>query len=651
MTLRIALLGNPNTGKSTLFNRLCGLRSKTANHPGSTVEHQVGRCTSATGDEFDLIDLPGIYSLMLEMPESKLCVDCLEGRIGDGRPDGALIVLDANNLLRNLQFAASALRRGLPTVIAINMVDLAQRRGLIIDEEAASKLLGVTVIAVSARTGVGVNRLLDALAAAAKAQSPAHPAISLPTSEPGSVASCAWAAETFAQMAAHPPLKIDDEMTVHDRLDAAFIHPVIGIVVFAIIMSLLFASIYWLAAFPMDAVDSIFGWLGSALHSMLPSGVLRDLAIDGVVGGVAATVVFVPQIVLLFFLLALLEDSGYLARAAFAVDRLMRRFGLPGQAFMPLLSSHACALPGIMATRLIPDPRERLTTILVAPFMSCSARVPVYALLTGLLFAGRPLAAGIAFTACYVLGAVAALGTAAILRRSILRGPSAPMMLELPEYRLPSLRSAALVALDRALVFLKSAGSVILAIAVVMWWLSAYPHSTPSIESSDLRTQAEVIASTNPIDSESLIAQADALDERAQQSGSFAGQLGAICQPAFAPLGLDQQLTVAVLTSFLAREVFTTTVFVLAGAGQSADGEDLGTLESVRRATRSDGQPLFNIPTAASLLVFFVLAMQCLPTLVVVRRETGSWKWPLGQFVYMSAVAYGAAWVAYRVMS
>lgn len=651
MTLRIALLGNPNTGKSTLFNRLCGLRSKTANHPGSTVEHQVGRCVTAAGEDVDIIDLPGIYSLMLEMPESKLCVDCLEGRIGDGRPDGALIVLDANNLLRNLQFAASALRRGLPSVIAINMVDLAQRRGLIIDEAAATELLGVPVIALSARTGAGVERILPALSHAARNASRAKPSIALPESEPGSAASCAWAADVFARMAAHPPAVHDHEMSVHDRLDAAFTHPVLGIVVFALTMSMLFASIYWIAAFPMDAVDAIFGWLGALLNAIMPSGILRDLAVDGVVGGVAATVVFLPQIVLLFFLLALLEDSGYLARAAFAVDRVMRRFGLPGQAFMPLLSSHACALPGIMATRLIPDPRERLTTILVAPFMSCSARVPVYALLTGLLFAGRPLAAGLAFTACYVLGGIAALGTAALLRRSILRGPSAPMMLELPDYRLPSVRTAAFAAIDRGLVFLKSAGSVILAIAVVMWWLSAYPKSAPSTESSELRTRAAQVEFSQPDQSADLLAQASRLDDRTQQANSFAGQLGSLCQPAFAPIGLDQQLTVAVLTSFLAREVFTTTVFVLAGAGQSADGEDLGTLDTVRNATRADGRALFDIPTAASLLVFFVLAMQCLPTLVVVRRETGSWRWPLAQLVYMSTVAYGAAWLTYSVMS
>ena len=651
MIPRIALLGNPNTGKSTLFNRLCGLRSKTANFPGSTVEHQVGRCVTKSGQEMDLIDLPGIYSLMLEMPESRLCADCLDGRVGDGRPDAALLVLDANNLSRNLQFAASALRRGLPSVVAINMVDLAERRGLIIDERAASQALGVPVVAVSARSGQGIDRLIEQLTRTSMSSATPNPDKAFPTTEPGSTASAVWAADVFAQIAAHPDEKNDDRMTIHDRLDAAFTHPLLGIVFFVLMMSLLFASIYWLAQFPMEAVDGIFGWLGHGVESMMPAGTLRDLTVNGIVGGVSATVVFLPQILLLFFLLALLEDSGYLARAAFAVDRTMRRFGLPGQAFMPLLSSHACALPGIMATRLIPNHRDRLATILVAPFMSCSARVPVYALLTGVLFAGRPLAAGFAFTGCYVLGGVVGLATAALLRKTILRGPSTPMMLELPDYRLPSIRNALTIAMDRGMLFLKNAGSVILSIAIVMWWLSAYPKSPPNPESVAIELRAVEVAQTDPTAAENLRSQAERLNERTQQSGSFAGQLGAIFQPAFAPIGLDRQLTVAVLTSFLAREVFTTTVFVLAGAGSDADGEDQGTLATVRSATRDDGLPLFTMATSASLLIFFVLAMQCLPTLVVVAKETGSWRWPLLQFCYMTFIAYTAAFFAYRLMS
>ncbi|MSR28851.1 MAG: ferrous iron transporter B [Phycisphaerales bacterium] len=649
---RIALLGNPNTGKSTLYNRLCGLRTKTANFPGSTVEHHVGRCQVPGGGEFDIVDLPGVYSLMLEIPESRLCRDCLEGRLGDRRPDAALLVLDANNLPRNLQFAASALKRGLPTVVAINMVDVARRRGLVIDEDDAERELGVKVVAVSARTGEGLDALREALLKVAKpgatAPSPRQP---YPTSEIGSPASTRWSADAFSAIAAHPRGKVPDSLSLHDRLDTAFTHPVAGILCFAVAMSLIFATIYWLAQFPMDAVDSVFGVLSHAIEGVIPAGTLQDLLINGVVGGVAATVVFLPQIVLLFLLLALLEDSGYLARAAFAVDRVMRRAGLPGQAFMPLLSAHACALPAIMSTRLIPNPRDRLATILVSPFMSCSARVPVYVLLTGLLFAGRPLAAGIAFTACYVLGAIAALGTSKLLRASLLRGASSPMVLELPEYRVPSLRTAVAVAIDRAFVFLRNAGSVILAIAIVMWWLSAYPKAPPDVRSAALLTQAAEIRASDQDAAETLVAEANRLDQRRQQSESFAGQVGTALEPVFAPIGLDRQLTVAVLTSFLAREVFTTTVFVLVGAGSDANSEDSGTLQSVRNATRDDSTPLFTVPTAASLLVFFVLAMQCLPTLVVVARETGSWRWPLLQFAYMSLLAYGCAFLTYRVLA
>ncbi len=649
---RIALLGNPNTGKSTLYNRLCGLRTKTANFPGSTTEHQVGRCAIGPGADAEIIDLPGIYSLVLEIPESRLCRDCLEGKIGDGRPDAALVVLDANNLPRHLQFAASALRRGIPTVVAINMIDTAKRRGLSLDEHAASMELGVPVVAVSARSGEGIDRLREALAGvtAPDAARPL-PRLPLPDTEIGSSAAVRWAAEVFGTIASHPRTDDEDGRTLRDRLDDAFTHPVAGILVFAVAMVCLFAAIYWLAQFPMDAVDGTFAWLASGVEAIVPPGVLQDLLVHGVVGGVAATVVFLPQIVLLFFLLSLLEDSGYLARAAFAVDRVMRRVGLPGQAFMPLLSAHACALPAIMSTRLIPNPRDRLATILVCPFMSCSARVPVYVLLISLLFVGEPLLAGLAFTGCYALGAIAALGTAKILRVTTLRGPSTPMVLELPEYRLPSVRTAVGVAVERGLLFLRSAGSVILSIAIVMWWLSAYPKAEADPRSESLRQQAAAHSAMDPSRAEGLEGEATRLDARRQQAESFAGRLGSAFEPIFAPIGLDRQLTVAVLTSFLAREVFTTTVFVLAGAGDDARVDQPSTLDALKHSQRDDGTPVFTTATAASLLVFYVLAMQCLPTLVVVARETGSWRWPLAQLAYMSLLAYFAAWLTFRCLA
>jgi ferrous iron transport protein B len=629
-TSRIALLGNPNVGKSTLFNALCGLRVKTANFPGSTVEHHVGSFRDRRGREFELIDLPGVYSLRLELPESRLCRDCLEGRIGDCTPDAALIVLDSTNLVRNLQFAASALRRDVPAVVALNMSDEAARRGLSIDTRAASMLLGCPVIAVSGRSGMGLRALSDALADATARRAAPSPSVPLPEGEPGSGDSVRWANQLLAQIAGGGASSMD---ALHDRLDAAFTHPVLGLALFGSVMAALFAALFWVAKWPMEWIGSIFDALASMVTDIVPPGVLQDLLANGVVGGIAATVVFLPQICILFFLLALLEDSGYLARAAFALDRVMRRFGLPGQAFMPLLSSHACALPGIMSTRLIPDQRDRIAAILAAPFMSCSARLPVYVLLCGILFADRPLMAGVAFVGCYALGAAAGLLTALIARRTVLRGPSRPMVLELPAYRIPHVRTALATAVERGWMFLRNAGSVILAIAIVMWWLSAYP-------------KVESPAGTPEGTPAAAVSDADAA--RAQQEASFAGMAGHALEPLFRPIGLDSQLTVAVLTSFMAREVFTTTVYVVTGVGEDG-GDDDGTLERIRNATRLDGTLLFTVPTAWSLLVFYVLAMQCLPTLALVRRETGSWRWPLAQFAWMTAVAYAGALLAYRI--
>lgn len=638
---RVLLLGNPNTGKTTLFNRLCGLRSKTANFPGSTVEARLGRFRVGHRTS-DLIDLPGIYGLDLDSPESKLAREMLAGEAQWPEPEAVLVVLDGTNLARNLRFAVEALEHGLPTVVAVNMIDTARRRGLSIDTERLEGHLGCRVVAVSARTGEGTEALLEALADTES--------VSLGTGDVPAdrTALEGWTTEVVASCQGGSRAVGDPRDSVHDRLDAAFTHPLLGILVFAGVMIGLFATIFSIATVPMDLVDVLFTSLGALVSDVVPPGALHDLLVDGVVGGLAGTVVFLPQICLLFFLLSLLEDTGYLARAAFVIDRVVRRFGLPGQAFVPLLSSHACALPGIMATRLIPDRRDRLATILVAPFMSCTARMPVYVLLTSMLFADRPLLAGLAFAGCYVLGGVAALLTALLARRTILPGRSTPMILELPDYRIPSLRNALLTTWDRAVVFLRNAGTIIMGISIVMWWLSAYPQAGEQPAAVELRTEAAQVAPVDEARSETLLAEADTLDLRAQQSGSFAGRIGSVVQPVFAPLGMDSQLTVAVLTSFLAREVFVSTMVVLLGTGD--DVEDRGVIEEIRGARRPDGTPLFDAPTSAALLVFFVLAMQCLPTLAVTRREAGSWKWAGLQFAWMSALAWILGFATYLLV-
>lgn len=625
-TPRIAVLGNPNTGKTTLFNRLCGVRARTANFPGSTVEGRIGTHRSPAGHvELELVDLPGSYSLTIDVPEARVCRDCLQGSLDGVEPDAMLVVLDATNLRRNLQFAAQALAHRLPAVVALNMWDTARARPGCVDPAELSRRLGCPVVPVSGRTGEGLAALDVALDTVVDLPFGADALVArlqkLPPADATQAMLASWADQVTraaAPMAAAPAPDPADSLV--DRVDVALTHPFVGIAVFALTMAALFSAIFMVASVPMDLIDLVFGRAAELVRSAMPEGLLADLLADGIVAGIGGVVIFLPQICLLFFLLSLLEDSGYLARAAFAVDRVMRRFGLSGPSFVPLLSSHACALPGIMSTRLIRDDRERLATILVAPFMSCSARLPVYVLLIGILSVGKPAwFAGAAFVACYALGAVAGLLTALLARRTLLRGPARPLVMELPPYRVPALRNALLVTWDRALVFLRNAGTTILAISVVMWWLSAFPRT-------------------------------EGADARMQQAGSFAGQLGEAAAPAFAPLGFDSQLTVGVLTSFLAREVFVSTMGVLAGAGSDADPADRTVLEQVATMPRADGTPVFDPATAAAALVFFVLAMQCLPTLAVTRRETGSWKWPAIQFGWMTLVAYVAALAAHTMV-
>ncbi|MEY4820937.1 MAG: Ferrous iron transport protein [Planctomycetota bacterium] len=622
------MVGNPNVGKTSLFNRLCGVRAKTANFPGSTVEARMGSCV-ADGVEMEFIDLPGVYAIDLELPESKLCRDCLAGRLAGCMPDAMLVVLDATNMQRGLRLFRSVAAGGRPMAVALTMTDLARGRGLSVNAQRLAVVLGVPCVEANGRAGVGIEPLLAAI----------HAAVEVPPQILAAGIAEDWIDQTVSSSVGGPNSLGADTDRLTDRLDAAFTHPILGGVVFLLAMALMFFAIFRLAEIPMDLIEQGFGWLGATIAAVLPEGALTSLLVDGVIGGVAGTVVFLPQICLLFFLLALLEDTGYLARAAFVMDRIMCRFGLPGQAFIPLLSSHACALPGIMSARLIPDPKDRLATILVAPFMSCSARVGVYVLLVTLLFPQSGFLAGLAFAGCYALGAAAALVTAAIFRKTILRGKSRPMVLELPPYRLPDLRGAVLSTYDRAVVFLRNAGTVILAICVVMWWINAYPRSAMPVEAIAIEARAvDADAAGNADEATALRADAANLQQRVQQQNSFAGWIGGAVQPVFAPLGLDDRLTIAVMTSFLAREVFRSTMTVLVGHG---DGDnDTKVADELALATRADGSKLFDVPTSVALLVFYVLALQCLPTLAVTRRETGSWKWAALQFGWMSVVAY-----------
>lgn len=687
--LRVALLGNPNTGKTTLFNRLTGLRHKTSNFPGTTLEAREGRFDvsgiGATAEVIEAVDLPGIYSLELQQLEAEVCRGVLAGQAAlKGapllEPDGVLLVLDATNLSRNLALAGEALRRRLPTVVAVNMIDLAAKQGLQVDQDRLSKALGCPVVSICARSGEGLDTLKHQLVKTLEARA-------VPTATPPGDAGGlrAWADAAFAA-SVRGKFSASEDWT--DRADRVLTHPLLGTLAFAVIMALVFAGIFWLAKFPMDWIEGIFNGLGNAIDWVFSrfgaaeGGLLHDLLKNGVVAGVGGVVVFLPQICLLFFLISVLEDTGYLARAAFVMDRVLRPFGLPGHAFVPLLSSHACALPGIMATRCIPDPKERLATILVAPFMTCSARLPVYVLLTGLLFADKPLMAGVAFVGCYALGIAAGVLSALIARRTILRGAARPMALELPSYKRPSLRTAGIAAYDRGLIFLRKAGTAILAVSIVLWWLGAFPKVDPAPEierqKSAIREQikhvdmerdkfmvdyrgpvpppAQINEKFERLDAErdalaKKLVDADHLAPRYQKAHSMLGTLGKTVEPVLRPLGYDWQLSIGVLASFAAREVFVGTMSIVVAGGEGGDdAENQRIHEALATATRDDGKTLvFNPATCWSLLVYYVLAMQCIPTLVVTAREAGGVKWALLQLGWMSAVAYIAALLVYRL--
>ncbi|MBL8990616.1 MAG: ferrous iron transporter B [Phycisphaerae bacterium] len=634
----VALLGNPNTGKTTLFNRLTGLRHKTSNFPGTTLEARVGRWTCA-GEPVDLTDLPGVYSLELDQMEAGVCRDVLAGQAApQGRalaaPDAVLVVADATNLARNLVFAGEALRRRLPTVVAVNMADLARKQGVHIDAAALSEGLGCPVVLMSARSGEGLEVLSREMAGVlATAAVPTR----TPPGDPR--AARQWAEELYASCASGTAASASG---LTDRLDRAFTHPVLGVGAFVLIMAGLFYALFSLAQVPMHLIDTAFAQAGEWVRSAMAEGLVREMLSDGVIAGIGATVNFLPQICLLFFLISILEDTGYLARAALLMDRVLRPFGLRGHSFLPLLSSHACALPGIMSARCIPDPRERLATILVAPFMTCSARLPVYVLLTTLLFPGRPMLAALAFIGCYALGMVAGVLSALAARRTILRGGSRPMALELPTYKWPSLRTAAITAVDRGWGFIRNAGTNILAICILLWWLGAFPVVEPPSRAVELGSQAaELHRQGLESDADAASTEAAALEAMHAKRESFLGRMGRAAQPVFEPLGFDWQLTVGVLASFAAREVFVSTMSVVT---TGVDGE--GVAEELRTAVRDDGRtPVFTARACWTLLVYYVLAMQCLPTLAVTARESGHVKWALVQLGWMSVLAYACAWL------
>ncbi|MBL8217197.1 MAG: ferrous iron transport protein B [Bryobacterales bacterium] len=605
----VALVGPPNAGKTTLFNALTGLRQKIANFPGITVEHHTGVARLPNGREIDLIDLPGVYSLEPRSEDERVTRDALEGAIpGIPKPDAVLLILDATNLGRHLMLAAQVLSEGLPTLVVLNMADdLANRSGKV-DPEKLAQQLDAPVALVSASRGEGLEVVREYLAGQFAVPKP----VELPILQ--DVPKCRqWS----AKVASHAGYQAPAPPLWTRRLDQVFLHPVGGPLVFLAVVILVFQLMFSAAQPLMDGVEALISASGAWVAAYLPAVWWRDLLVEGVWGGVGAVVVFLPQILLLFLFIGVLEDSGYLARAALIADRTMAKVGLQGKSFIPLLSAYACAVPAIMATRTIENQRDRIATILIAPFMTCSARLPVYALIIAAFIPERPLLGPLvgtraaALLGLYLLGFLAAVLTAKLLKSSILKSDRTPFMLEMPPYRWPTLRSLGLRLWDRALAFLRRAGTVILAVTVVLWVLAHVPFKdgkAPPIEES------------------------------------VAGTLGRTIEPVIAPMGFNWKIGIGLLTSLAAREVIVGTLGTIYGIEGDVEGE--GGSGALQKAIQADLSPA----GAVALLVFFAFAMQCMSTSAVVRRETGGWKWPLLQFGYMTGLAYVGALVAYHLV-
>jgi ferrous iron transport protein B len=646
-TYRLVLAGNPNSGKTTLFNALTGLHAQTANYPGTTVEQRLGRF-SISDETVELIDLPGFYDLQAISEEEQLAVEVIAGRSPNlGKPDAAIVVADAMNLSRSLFLVSQIIEMKLPIIVALNMMDIAKAAGIRVDAQKLACELGCPVIPLVARTRRGLNELRHAIEYLKSSPEPA----SAKCSACAACGGCrfktrySWT-DKIVEHCVERSSRVPDPWT--ERLDAVLTHPVIGVIVFLGVMLGLFFLIFRIAQIPMDLIDALFSSLGSWIEQHMPAGDLRSLLVKGGVGGLGGMLVFLPQICILFFFLSLLEDTGYLSRAAFVMDRLMRRVGLPGKAYVPLLSAHACAIPAIMATRVIEDKRDRLITILVLPLVSCSARIPVYSMLAALLFAHDAWKASLVFCAAYLLGLVAAITAAMTLKHTVLKGETHPLVLELPSYRLPSLRTATLTMLGRAWVFIQKAGTVILLISIALWALATYPKSAPPREVIALQERAA--KSTGSAAAE-LREEADSLISHSALANSAAGHLGHWIEPALRPLGFDWQIGIGIISSFAAREVVVSTLAVVYGVGDNLVKKHPESLyDSLRRARRSDGTRVFTIATCASLLVFYVLAMQCLSTQVITRQETNSLKWPIFQLVYMTVLAYATSLIVFQAL-
>ncbi len=698
-------MGTPNSGKSTLFNRMTGLKQKTGNYPGVTVERHTGTVT-ANDRPLELIDLPGTYALSASSLEERIAVDVVLGRIeGTQKPAGILAVISATQLYQGLYLLQQLMELDLPIAVALTMTDAAAQSGLRIDVESLEQHLGgIRVYPVVATTGQGVDALTGALAELHQQPPPALPAFWPALSESSETLRAAnddlqrveveralidvdssladevavslgddgaarlaearqqlfgdnpplaeearhryrWARQVFDDVAQKVPVVT----SVATRIAAWFNRPVPGTLGLFAVMAIVFQAVFAWATPLMDLIDGAAGALSGWLLASLPEGALASLLADGVIAGVGSVVIFLPQILILFLFIIVLEDSGYLARAAYLMDRVMRSVGLSGQSIIPMISSFACAVPGIMATRVIPNRRDRIATILAAPFMTCSARLPVYALLIAAFVPQQSVGfmnlQGLVLFGLYMLGIAGGLLTALVLRKSALRGPKPAFALMLPEFRRPDLRTVAMQLLARAKVFLYRAGTVIFSVAIIVWALAYFPTSV-TIEQSLADAQTEAAATLSGEALEARVADLENEAAAAQLEQSYLGRMGKVVEPVFRPLGWDWKISAAVIAGFPAREVVVAVLGTIYAVGDEADEESL--TARLQAASWSDGTPIFTVPMVIGLMIFYAFCLQCAATLAVIRRETNSWRWPIFAWTYMTALGYLGALFAFQ---
>ena len=647
---KVALVGNPNSGKTSVFNRLTGLNQHVGNYPGVTVDRHAGKFKTIQGQVIDVLDLPGTYSLFPKSIDERVATEILVDASHSDHPDLTVIVVDSTNLERNLLLFTQIKDLGIPAILVLNMVDLLSKEGLKIDQAKLCELMGdTTIVAVDARKGDGIDQLKDAIEQ--HTLSKETPFLPDTLISPNSIGNH-WGEEDMIadtnaryrrirQIMGFCLSKRENGHTRKEftrKVDRIVTHPVWGYSIFLAILFIIFQAIYEFANVPMDLIDQVFLVASQWVVNTLPPGVLSSLIAEGIIPGIGGVVIFIPQIVLLFAFISVLEETGYMSRVVFIMDRLMRPFGLSGKSVVPLMSGMACAIPAIMATRSVDQWKERLLTILVVPLTSCSARLPVYILLIALVVPDEKIwgwinLQGLALLAMYLLGLAAVLMVALILRALIRSRQKSFLVMEMPTYKVPRLQNILLLLLEKTRIFVWEAGKIILAISVILWVLASYGppgRMEKALAQSDVGSEEEAVA--------------------IRLENSYIGIMGQAIEPVIEPLGYDWRIGIALITSFAAREVFVSTMATIYSVGEDFDdGKTL--IERMRyQVNDSTGTRVYTLATGFSLMVFYAFAMQCMSTLAVVRRETKSWKWPLIQFIYMTILAYFAAFVVYNLL-